>query len=245
LEIQTEQVKPILLDTIPFTAEPEAVIKAMRVRKVTPYIEELVRESITQAREIARPKAVYMVAPVRRVNETSVEVGGVLFTSRVLSKCLLNLNRVFPCLCTCGREIDAWTTPADDVMRAYCIDTLKVFALGAAIRFLDNHLKTTYNPGTLTHMNPGEFEDWPITQQTQMFSLFRNAEELVGVTLNSGCVMRPMKSRSGIYFANEEGFESCQFCPMKKCPSRRARYQPEKLKEYGVTGGQKSSEQEA
>ena len=235
METRTAQ-SPILLDRIPFSIEAETVIKAMRVRKLTANVENMVREMLEQAREIARPKAAYLVAPVHHIDEYSVEIGGARFTSRVLSKCLSGLNRVFPCICTCGREIDAWAPPPADMMRGYCLDIIKTHALFAAMQYLDNHLKETYSPGTLTHMNPGEFEDWPITQQKQLFSLFGDTGNLLGVTLSPECVMRPLKSRSGIYFANEEGFQSCQFCPMKKCPGRRARYEPEKLKEFGVGG---------
>jgi len=210
------------------------VIKAMRVRRVTAQIGGMVSEMLQQAKEIARPKAAYLVSPVRQVSDSSVEIGGVRFTSRVLSKCLLNLNRVFPCICTCGLELNAWSAEPGDVLRGYCLDTIKTYALFTAIQYLDNHLKDTYSPGKLTHMNPGEFEDWPLGQQKQLFSLFGDTETLLGVTLTQDCLMKPLKSRSGVYFANEEGFESCQFCPMKKCPGRRARYQPEKMNAYGI-----------
>lgn len=248
MEVRTEHSAPILLDKIPFTVQPETIIKAMRVRKLTHEIENMVREMLEQARGIVRPKAAYMVSPVRRIDDSSVEIGGVRFTSSVLSRCLSGLNRVFPCICTCGQELDGWAAPSNDVMRGYCLDTIKTYALFAAMQYLDNHLKETYSPGKLTHMNPGEFADWPLSQQKPLFSLFGDTEALIGVRLTESNVMKPLKSRSGIYFANEEGFESCQFCLIKKCPGRRARYQPEKLKEYGVreaaAGSSKQPEQE-
>ena len=226
--------EPVLLSAIPFKLEPEAVMKAMRVRKATAQIEGMVREMVEQAQAVARPKAAYRVSLVEHVDEDSVDIDGVRFTSRVLSKCLLMLNRVFPCICTCGREIDGLVVPPDNVMRSYCLETIKTFAVAASIQFIGNHLKQTYATGQLSHMNPGEFEDWPLSQQKQLFSLFGDTKKLIGVELTASYVMKPMKSRSGIYFANNEGFESCQFCPIKKCPGRRARFQPEKLKDYGV-----------
>ncbi|MDP2919652.1 MAG: vitamin B12 dependent-methionine synthase activation domain-containing protein [Dehalococcoidia bacterium] len=234
MESTTVTTGVILLDRIPFKPEPEAVMKAMRVRRAIAQIEDMVKEMVTQAQAIARPRVIYRVSHVQHVDESSVDIDGVRFTSRVLSKCLLNLNRAFPCICTCGREIDKWVVPANDVMRGYCLETIKTFAVGAAIQFIASHLKETYAPGQLSHMNPGEFGDWPITQQRPLFSIFGDTEKLIGVTLTDSYMMKPLKSRSGIYFANEEGFESCQFCPVKKCPGRRARYQPEKLKDYGV-----------
>jgi hypothetical protein len=236
MERTTLVTDPILLDRIPFKLEAETVLKAMRVRKAAAQIESMVKEMTEQAQAIAHPKAIYRVSRVQQVDENSVDIDGVRFTSRVLSKCLLNLNRVFPCICTCGREIDGWVVPPGDVMRGYCLETIKTLAVGASIQFIASHLKETYSTGQLTHMNPGEFEDWPLSQQKPLFSLFGDTEKFIGVTLTESYVMKPLKSRSGIYFANEEGFESCQFCPVKKCPGRRVRYQPEKLKEYGVQG---------
>jgi hypothetical protein len=38
--------------------------------------------------------------------------------------------------------------------------------------------------------------------------------------------MRPIKSVSGIYFINREGYTNCQLCPREVCPGRQARYEP-------------------
>ncbi len=88
----------------------------MRVRKLTPQIEAMVKDLIEQAKEIARPKVIYRISSVQHIDDKSVSIDAVCFTSHVLSKCLANLNRVFPCICTCGREIDEWTAPASDLM---------------------------------------------------------------------------------------------------------------------------------
>jgi len=81
-------------------------------------------------------------------------------------------------------------------------------------------------------MNPGSLESWPITQQKELFSLFGNVEELIGVKLTDSCVMFPLKSVSGIYFPTEINFESCQLCPREKCIGRRTPYDPELAKKY-------------
>jgi hypothetical protein len=44
--------------------------------------------------------------------------------------------------------------------------------------------------------------------------------------------MKPIKSRSGIVFPNDTGFLSCQLCTQSKYPGRRAKYDPELVKEY-------------
>ena len=77
-------------------------------------------------------------------------------------------------------------------------------------------------------------DDWPITQQKELFSLFGDVEELIGVTLTESCLMVPLKSSSGIYFPTEVTFETCQLCPREVCESRRAPYDRALAREYGI-----------
>jgi hypothetical protein len=44
--------------------------------------------------------------------------------------------------------------------------------------------------------------------------------------LTESLLMVPVKSVSGIVFANEEEFASCQLCPREDCPGRKAPYDP-------------------
>jgi hypothetical protein len=70
-------------------------------------------------------------------------------------------------------------------------------------------------------MDPGSLEDWPITEQPKLFSIFGDTERLVGVRLTGSMLMVPRKSISGILFPSEEGFSSCQLCERAACPARR------------------------
>ncbi len=81
----------------------------------------------------------------------------------------------------------------------------------------------------------GAGDDWPITQQKELFSLFggrEKVEELIGVRLTDSFLMVPIKSVSGIFFPTEIRFESCQICPREQCIGRRAAYDPEVVKKY-------------
>jgi hypothetical protein len=46
--------------------------------------------------------------------------------------------------------------------------------------------------------------------------------------------MLPRKSISEIYSPSETTFFSCQICPRERCDGRKARYNPEKARDYGV-----------
>ena len=112
------------------------------------------------------------------------------------------------------------------------MELIKLSVLQTAIRYTSDYISRKYALGKTSHMNPGSLEDWPITEQKPLFSLFGNVEELIGVTLMESHLMRPLKSTSGIYFAAEVTFESCQLCPREKCSGRRAPYEPELLHKY-------------
>ena len=95
--------------------------------------------------------------------------------------------------------------------------------------FLDKH----YNTGKLYAMNPGAGSNklWSIEQQKQLFALFKNMEEMIGVKLTDSFLMVPNMTISGIYFSSDIEFSSCMLCRRKDCSGRISGYD-EKLTEY-------------
>ena len=216
---------------IPFEMDTDAVVRRLRFRNLNPRLEGMARELAEAARAVARPRAIYRVARPRVIDSATVEIDGVRFTSRALSKNLVDQAPVYPFVATAGQEMEGLPIPAGDVMRQYCLDIIKTVVLVSAVDHLSDYIKNTYSLGNVTHLNPGEIEDWPITQQKPLFALFGGAERQIGVTLTESGVMKPIKSRSGILFPNESGFVSCQLCTQVKCPGRRAGYDPALVEE--------------
>jgi hypothetical protein len=221
-----------VLRNIPIDLELPKLLKRLRLREPNEYIEKTVRELLGLALPKANPKAVYEICYVANRNEDSLDIGGVSFTSRVLRVNLDRIERVFPYVATCGRELDEIAVPSGDFMRSYCLDVIKAMALRSAISYLENHLKRSYAVGQLSRMNPGSLESWPITQQRELFSIFGDVEALIGVELTENCLMIPVKSVSGIFFPTEVRFESCQLCQREACSGRRAPYDPELARKY-------------
>ena len=221
-----------ILNNIPVNLTPEKIFKRLRMRQENETIERSVRELLDTARKVVNPKAVYELSYVDNKNGDSLHISGIKFTSRVLRVNLDQIGRVFPYVVTCGREIDEITIPENDVMQAFLLDAIKEVALHSAFRYLKEHLIQNYALGQTSTMSPGSLEDWPITQQRDLFSIFGNVEELIGVKLNNSFLMSPIKSISGILFPTEIRFESCQLCPREKCIGRRAPYDPGLVKEY-------------
>jgi len=218
-----------VLNNIPVALDPADIMRQLRNN---PAMEECVNEMVAMANEIARPKAIYALAYVDEHGDDSVVINGIRFTSRVLRVNLDNVHRVFPYVATCGREIDDAPIPEDDLLKSFCMDTIKRTLVVSARRYMDSYLKNTYAISQTSRMSPGSLQDWPITQQKELFSLLGDVEESIGVELTPSFLMVPVKSVSGICFPTEVRFESCMLCPREVCEGRRAPFDPAKLERY-------------
>ena len=225
-----------VLDDIPVNLNAMGVLKNIHMRNISMSVEKSVQELLDSVLPVARPKALYKVAYVENKREGSVDIDGVRFNSPLLRKNLDQVERVFPCIVTCGRELDELKASSDDIMQNYYLDTIKRMVLRTANDYLKGYLMKTYALGRISRMTPGSLEAWPITQQKELFSLFGNVEELIGVRLTENYMMIPVKSSSGIFFPTEVSFESCQLCPREKCIGRRAPYDAALVKRYQKEG---------
>jgi hypothetical protein len=216
---------------IPLELDADSVIKFLEFRGSNERLEGVARKLIDKAASAARPKAIYMVSQAHSIDRDTVDVDGVRFTSRVLSKLIGSTKTVYPLISTIGPELDELTAPPRDMWQNLCLDTIKTIVLISGIEYLSGYLKENYSLDSAAYMNPGEIADFPISQQKPLFSLFNGTEKQIGVSLTKGGAMKPTKSRSGIMFPNDTGFLSCRLCTQPKCPGRRAAYNPKLEKE--------------
>lgn len=221
----------IVLDSFPFELDIDALFERIHMDREDEEAEQ-VMDLVEAANRIARPKVLYKQASVDEKGEDYVVVDGVRFDSRILRINLDSVYRVFPYICTCGVELKEWAESLDDVLERYWADEIMKMALNEASKEFHRHLNDTFHPGTTSSMNPGSLEDWPITQQKQLFSILENPKQLIGVELTDSYLMVPTKSVSGIQFATDSNFENCKLCARENCPGRRAPYDPKLHAKY-------------
>ena len=205
---------PVILDV----GELAARLRFDPVRAGFESLDELV--GLAQA--LIKPRGVFDVAYVGAKGERTVEVSDVTFESLVLRQNLEKTNKVFPFIMTVGPDLERAASAQDDLLKQYYLEEMANFALEKSAAWLSAQLEERYGLGPLSAMSPGSLEDWPITEQTKLFSIFGDTEQLVGVRLTDSMLMLPRKSISGILFPSEEGFQSCQLCDRAHCPGRRA-----------------------
>jgi hypothetical protein len=215
-----------ILQDIPFPFDRAAFDRHIQLERF-PSCAETADRLVSEALERARPKAVFRVSYVQNRQGHSLELEGVRFESRVLSRNLAEVERVFPYIATCGTELEDLAPSGDDLLAAFWLDVFKEMALEAAVQHLRTLLRERFALQGFSSMNPGSGDRnvWPITQQRPLFSLFGEVEELIGVRLTDSYLMMPNKSVSGLFFPTEVPFESCQLCTRADCPRRRAPYQ--------------------
>jgi len=222
-----------IIDAIPFDLDVEVLLSRLHIAKGS-QDEKDVQKLVDRVAPFIRPKAVYKVAYIDGRGSDTVVIAGVTFRSRILQVNLQSVEKVFPYIATCGRELDEIDLPNDDFLMPFYLDTIKGMALDTSLDYLCTFLKHKYRLGQTSSMNPGSAteEVWPIEQQRELFSLFGDVENLIGVRLTDSYLMIPNKSVSGIYFANEKSFSSCQVCPREGCRGRKAPYDATLLQEY-------------
>lgn len=214
-----------VLDQIPVKLDYIEVLRRLKRSQTDPEVESI-KTLVNEAKEIARPKALYEEAYIQSRTDDELVVDGITFHSRVLSVNLQNAHRFIAYVVTCGKELEEWSKGIPDLLLNYYAEAIKEIALRQAVQYLNEHLERTFRLGKTSHMSPGSLEDWPISQQKPLFQLLGNTEESIGLKLTDSFLMIPVKSLSGIRFSTEADFENCMLCPRTDCPGRRVTYDP-------------------
>ena len=208
---------------IPFELDVQALFKRMHVEPGSNDAKEFAA-LVNKVQEVGKPKALYKESYIESKGEETVTIDSVTFTSRALRRNLDKIERVFPYVTTCGKEVDEIVIPQGDFIKEFWLDTIKETLLDASDRHLSDFLDRKYKLGKTSTMNPGsgDVTVWPIEQQMELFALFGDVENLIGVRLTDSFLMLPNKSVSGIRFPTDIDFHSCQLCRRENCAERRA-----------------------
>src|SRR6056297_97650 len=193
-----------------------------------------VQTLIERALPLIKPKCVYKACYIKQKNSDTVVLEGISFKSRVLRKNLEAAEKAFPFVVTIGDGLEKEAKAEADFLEQYYMDIIGNVVLQEVIKDLRAHLQDEYRLEKLSYMSVGSLEDWPIQQQRQLFSLLGDVYHAIGVQLAPSMLMHPSKSESGMFFPSEVTFLNCQLCPRKDCPSRKAAFDREMAREYGV-----------
>ena len=222
-----------VLRDIPIKFNLENMFKHFKVNDKTQQTQKKLIEDLTNlATTLINPRVVYKPAYVENKKGITLDIGKVSFESKILRKNLDKIERVFPYIITIGKKLENKATSIKDFLKQYYLEEMADLALRYTLRHLTKHLKEKYRLEQLSRMSPGSLTDWPITQQKELFSIFGNTQEIIGVSLTDSFLMIPRKSVSGICFPTKIEFYSCQLCPRQKCIPRQAPYDSKLAESY-------------
>ncbi len=195
---------------------------------------QLVQDLVGQMETLIRVRCGYKFCHVQEKGHDVVTIEGVSFESKVLRKNLEEVDGVFPFVVTLGDQPEERSKATEDILEQYYLNTIANVALQDALKSLCTYLQDEYKVQQLSYMSPGSLQDWPLSQQEQLFSLLGEVEKKVGVSLGANMLMYPSKSESGIFFPTKTPFFSCQLCPREGCPLRKAAFDEELAKDFGL-----------
>ena len=221
-----------IIESIPVRLSPEEIGRRLRLSPDRGH--SLSQDELAGiAGPLIRLRAAYDVSYVGAKDTDAVEVAGVVFRSRVLRHNLDKAQKVFPFIMTVGPDLEGAAVASGDLLKQYYLEEIANMALETGASWLMENLRDRWGLPGISSMSPGSLEDWPITEQPKLFSLFGDTEKIIGVRLTESLLMIPRKSISGILFPSEENFASCELCPRENCPSRKAPYSEKSAADYG------------
>ena len=221
-----------ILENIPLKISPQKVGKILRLEhgRESQLVEGLIDQVIT----CSDPKAAYKLCYIDEKSEDAVVVEGHQLKSKVLRKNLDAVERLFPYVVTLGPGLEEAINGIDDPLEKYYLDVIGNVALNAARKYLHDQLCKKFALKKISFMSPGSLQEWPIEAQGSLFQLLTDVEGAIGVRLTPSFLMIPKKSVSGIYFQTEVSFFNCQLCQRGKCPGRKARFDENLARDYGI-----------
>ncbi len=188
-------------------------------------------------REASQLKGLYRRVFPEKTGTDTVEMEGITFTSRVLSRNLQDAHQVFPYVITCGYQLDEEASSHNMGVRYY-LDLIANQYVSLAQEKLMSLINQRYSLVKSARLSPGSLEDWPIEEQKLLFQLMgeEKVEKQIGVSLTESYLMVPTKTVSGIIFPTEVDFSSCQLCPRENCSHRKMPYDQNLAREYFYAG---------
>ncbi len=221
-----------ILKNIPVTIDPQEVKRALHLKHNRDA--QRIQRLIDEAQALIAPKAVFKLSYIEEKLPDAVRVDGLRLASKVLRKNLDAVERIFPYVVSIGPGLEQAAGKKSDLIEQYYLDVIGNIALRAVRKRLHDHLCKKYILNKISFMSPGSLQDWPLEAQSHLFQLLTDVEDAIGVRLTPSLLMIPTKSVSGIYFQTDVSFINCQLCQRGKCPGRKARYDENLARDYGI-----------
>jgi len=186
--------------------------------------------------KVINPRLRFSVKPVAGVSKTGVSLfDGTVWRSPKLAKAFNSCKRAVVYAGTIGSRIEKEVrklTERNRLSEAYIVESLGSVAVENMIEQFHSqygsYLKLSRKGITLP-FSPG-YCDWNVEEQKKLVSSV--AADEIGITLNTGGLMTPRKSISGVFGVMDRqgpaiAYNPCSNCANRGCSYRRAPHRPQ------------------
>lgn len=216
--------------SIRYQPDFEAACRSLRINEEFQDDFQVIYEACVS---VANPKATFSLQQVSQDAQNTV-IGDSCFSSSIMYRNFTGIHRAFAYAATCGRELYGLYHATHDDLERWWIDQFSMDAMRAVLSEMTVALQKQYGIGQTASMNPGSLPNFPISCQKDLFHLLEEETAQIDIELTSSYLMLPHKSVSGFLYETKSGFVNCQLCPRPNCPGRRAQYDAQRVKEYGL-----------
>ena len=139
------------------------------------------------------------------IQSNQTQIGSSLFVNNCHAG-----DKVYPCLVTVGKEMDAFATELDDPMLSYLQGILMNLCLDDALLSIAEEILKEHPGKKLMMVKPGVAGICELTQQQSILSLLGDAAQTLGVTASDKGFLTPGYSSTALLFFSESGAEPCK-----------------------------------
>ncbi len=191
-------------------------------------IRDRVESVIEKAGQVCKSKFGYEVLPAGPSSSTTIRVGNTeMHTGPVIAQSLSSAEYYAVFVATSGLEYEDWAhvfRSSGDIMDELIVDAVGSEIVESTVSFLKAHLRqkmaqrhmfisNSYSPG---------YCGWSLQEQKKLFAFL--PYKPCDIELNTSCLMRPVKSVSGIIAIGSRVKQrpyGCSVCDSKDCYKKR------------------------
>jgi hypothetical protein len=192
---------------------------------------EAIEEILPQVSDHVSMQSGYRILPsgsVMREKDTILAADTVFSTGAIIAHQLRDAVSLAVYVSSAGPGMERWAAElmaSGELMKGYIVDAIASEAVEQASALLERQVVESVSSlgwKTTNRYSPG-YCDWPVTDQSVLFSLLPG--DFCGIKLTPSSLMIPIKSISGIIGLGpdvERGEFQCAICDLKDCFRRQA-----------------------
>ncbi len=193
-------------------------------------LDNLIDDVLEELPQHSKPAGAFVILPEIRVDQKKglIRSGERIFhTDKVVSRMLRKAEQAALFVTTAGAGIELWfreLTLQGDSIKSYLVDIAGSNVADRVAEKVQEKIEQQAELQALktTHRYSPGYCNWPVSDQPALFSFF--PRKPCGIELTESCLMKPVKSISGIIGIGPEVRKlayQCETCDMDNCIYRR------------------------